>query len=225
MYIVTGGSSGIGKAIADHIRNEGEEVFTLSRKEIKGDSNHFSCDISDYQSLRSVYLELLKKDTKIYGLINCAGVASMNLAMTTPPKVTEKVIQTNLMGTIYCNQIFSPLLIKNKRGRIINFSTIAVHLGLKGESIYAATKAGVESFSRVFAKELSPFKITVNCVAPGPIRTNLLRGITNEQIKNITNNQIIQKEMNLKDVIDIVDIILDVRSQNITGQVLHVGGV
>ena len=224
MILVTGGSSGLGKAIAEDIRKKGERVLTLSRNKIDGDINHIQCDITDYESLKSIYLDLLNTKQKISALINCAGIASMNLAITTPPSVTEKIVKTNLIGTIFSNQIFAPLLIKNNGGRIINFSTIAVHLGLKGESIYVASKAGVEGFSRVLAKELSNFNITVNCIAPGPIRTNLLRGISDKQIKQITKNQIIQKEMCLNDVINIVNLILDEKSQNITGQVLHVGG-
>ena len=149
----------------------------------------------------------------------------MNLAITTPPKTTENIIRTNLIGTIFTNQIFSPLLIKNQSGRIINFSTIAVSLSLKGESVYVASKAGVEGFSRVLAKELSPFNITVNCIAPGPIRTNLLNGISEKQIKNITDHQIIKKEMKTNDILDLVDILLSNDSKNITGQVLHLGGI
>ena len=164
-----------------------------------------------------------RKDT-LDSIINCAGIASMNLALTTPPEVTEQIIKTNLIGTIFVNQVFSPLLIRNKRGRIINFSTIAVNLALKGESIYAASKAGVETFSRVLAKELSPFNITVNCISPGPIRTNLLKGISDNKIKKITQQQIIQKEMNPSDLFKIIDFLLSENSSNITGQVLNLGG-
>ena len=145
--------------------------------------------------------------------------------MTTPAEITENIIKINLIGTIYTNQIFAPLLIRNKLGRIINFSTIAVSIGLKGESIYAASKAGVETFTRVFAKELSNFKITVNCIAPGPIRTNLLRGISQKQINEITRHQIIKKEMKTFDTYKIVRLILSKDSENLTGQVFHVGGV
>ena len=224
MIIVTGGTSGIGYEITRALRAEGENVITLSRRESAEDKNHISCDLTDYNSLKKAYKIISSMKENVYALINCAGIASMNLALTTPPEVTKKIINTNLIGTIFSNQIFAPLLIKNNGGRIINFSTIAVHLGLKGESIYVASKAGVEGFSRVLAKELSDFNITVNCIAPGPIRTNLLRGISDKQIKQITKNQIIQKEMCLNDVINIVNLILDEKSQNITGQVLHVGG-
>ena len=223
MIIITGGSSGLGKAISVDLRSRGEKVITLSRRINSEDSEHFSCDISNYDSIKKVYFEIRNKGSEIKALINCAGIASMNLALTTPPHVTENIVKTNLIGTIFCNQIFSPLLIKNKNGRIINFSTIAVNLALKGESVYVASKAGVENFSRVLAKELSPF-VTVNCIAPGPIRTNLLKGLTNNQIKSIVNKQIIKEEMTTKSIIDIVNILLSKSSKNITGQVINVGG-
>ena len=194
MIIVTGGASGLGKAITQDLRSTGEKVITLSRRKDIDDKDHFSCDITNYKSLKEIYLEFHQRNYKLKALINCAGIASMNLAITTPASTTEKIIRTNLIGTIFANQIFSPLLIKNKVGRIINFSTIAVHIGLKGESVYVASKAGVEGFSRVFAKELAPFNITVNCIAPGLLELILLLN-SDKQINNIVKNQIIKKEM------------------------------
>lgn len=225
MIIVTGGSSGLGKAITEDLRQRGENVVTISRSIDSENKNHFSCDITNYQSLKEVYLYLRKSSDKIRALVNCAGIASMNLAITTPPLITERVIRTNLIGTIYANQIFAPLLIKNKGGRIINFSTIAVHMGLKGESVYVASKAGVEGFSRVFAKELAPFNITVNCIAPGPIKTNLLKGISDEQIKKIVSNQTISQIMQPSAITEMVTLLLRDESRNITGEVINVGGV
>jgi 3-oxoacyl-[acyl-carrier protein] reductase len=96
---------------------------------------------------------------------------------------------------------------------------------LKGESAYVASKAGVEAFSRTFAKEVAPFNITVNCIAPGPIRTPLLKGITNKQIQEIIKRQIITKEMSFQSVVKMVKILLDSNSSELTGQVLHIGGV
>ena len=225
MIIITGGTSGLGKAIAEDLRNRGENVVTLSRRHDNEDACHFPCDITDYQSLKDVYLKLSRSKQRCKALINCAGISSMNLAITTPSHVTEQVIKTNLMGTIFSNQIFAPLLIKNKWGRIINFSTIAVHIGLKGESIYVASKAGVEGFSRVFAKEVAPFNITVNCIAPGPIKTNLLKGITDEQINNIVEHQAFSQMMKPSAVADIARLLLREESSHITGEVINVGGV
>ena len=225
MIIVTGGSSGIGKAITDDLSSAGEKIITISRSENNSDPNHFACDISNYVELKKIYKILSSKNYPLKALINCAGIASMNLALTTPPQISEQIIKTNLLGTIYCSQVFAPLLIRNKGGRIINFSTIAVSIGLKGESVYVASKAGVEAFSRVLSRELSPFEITVNCIAPGPIKTNLLKGISNEQIANIIKYQIIEKEMKTIDIVKMVKLLLHEDSSNITGQTLNVGGV
>ena len=225
MIIVTGGTSGIGYEITQTLREEGHNVITLSRRELTTDKDHISCDLTDYSSLKKAYKIISTRKEKVYALINCAGIASMNLALTTPPEITKKIINTNLIGTIFSNQIFSPLIIKaNRGGRIINFSTIAVSIGLKGESIYCASKAGVETFSRIFANELSAFKITVNCIAPGPIRTNLLKGVSEKQIQDIVKRQIIKKEMKSENVVEIIRLILDNNSTNITGQVIHIGG-
>ena len=225
MLIVTGGSSGLGKDIAESLRSKGKEVLTISRSQVQEGNDHFSCDISDHAMLRSIYKSIKSSKKPVEGLINCAGIASMNLALTTPSEMSEKIVRINLLGTIYTNQVFAPLIIRNKKGRIINFSTIAVNLALPGESIYVASKAGVEAFSRVFANEMSPFNITVNCIAPGPIKTNLLKGIENEKISKLINRQIIKREMSSIDVINIVNLLLHKDSSNITGQIIHVGGV
>jgi 3-oxoacyl-[acyl-carrier protein] reductase len=148
----------------------------------------------------------------------------MNLAIITPPNVSKSIIHTNLLGTIYCCQLIAPLMLRNKMGSIINFSTIAVTLGLKGESVYAASKAGVEGFTRSFAREMADFNVNVNCIAPGPISTNLLKGITSVQINKIVSQQIIPKQFTPNEVSDLVEILLDERSNSLSGQVLHVGG-
>ena len=149
--IVTGATSGLGLEIKNYLAKNNFEVISISRRKFDSDS-HYSCDISNFAGLREIYQDLQKKGQRVYGLINCAGIASMNLALTTPETITQKILTVNLQGTIFCNQVFTPLLIRNGGGRIINFSTIAVQLGLAGESIYVASKAGVEGFSRAFAE-------------------------------------------------------------------------
>lgn len=223
MIIITGATSGLGKSLKEYLLSLGEKIITISRSNVNC-SNHYKCDIGNYESLKEIYRELNKKKYPIKAIINCAGIASMNLAITTPSNITEKIIRTNLLGTIFTNQIFAPLLIRNKGGRIINFSTIAVGLGLSGESVYIASKSGVEGFSRTLAKELAPFNITVNCIAPGPIKTNLIKGISDKQIKEITSFQIIKKLMTPNDINQLVQLLLSDKSKNITGQVLHLGG-
>ena len=224
MIVVTGASKGLGRAICERLLEKGFEVFGIARN-IEGlPFPSMACDVSSYEQVKAVSQKLKKDGVTITGLINAAGIASMNLAVTTPASVAENIINVNLLGTIYCCQNFAPLMLRNKAGSIVNFSTIAVVLGLKGESIYAASKAGVEGFTRSFAREMADFNVKVNCIAPGPIDTNLLKGITSIQIQNIVSQQIIPKQFTLSAVSDLVEILLDERSGALSGQVLHVGG-
>jgi len=224
MIIVTGASRGLGRAICDRLIAQGHEVFGLARSVDDLPFPAMACDVRDYDQVKAVARELRKSKANVTGVINAAGVAAMNLAVTTPQSTTEKVIAINLMGTIYCCQLLAPLMMRNNAGSIINFSTIAVALGLKGESIYVASKAGVEGFSRAFAREMADFGIRVNCIAPGPIDTALLRGITGDQIGKIVSQQIFPRQFTPDAVADIVELLLDPRSSAISGEVLNVGG-
>jgi 3-oxoacyl-[acyl-carrier protein] reductase len=224
MIVVTGASKGLGRAICDRLIEKNIDVFGLARNVDEVTFASMSCDVSSYESVKAVAQKLKKDGVKVTGLVNAAGIASMNLAVTTPQSVAQKIINTNLLGTIYCCQLIAPLMLRNKQGSIINFSTIAVALGLKGESIYAASKAGVEGFTRSFAREMADFSVKVNCIAPGPIDTSLLKGITAEQINKIVSQQIIPKQFKPDAVADLVELLIDSRSDSLSGQVLHVGG-
>ena len=225
MIIVTGASRGLGQAIVERLIESGEEVLGLVRNTSNIDIQAIRCDVSDYSSVKNASKEVKRMKKPIKAFINAAGVASMNMAVTTDENTVQNLIQTNLVGTIYCCQLFAPIMLRQKQGSFINFSTIAVALALKGESVYAASKAGVESFSRTFAREMADFNVRVNCIAPGPIRTDLLRGITDSQIEKITSQQVIPKQFNKSDVCDLVELLIDEKATSLSGQILNVGGV
>ena len=225
MIIVTGASRGLGQAIAERLIEKGEDVIGLARSVSGMSIDAIECDVSDYTSVKNAAREVKRMKKPVKAFINAAGVASMNMAVTTDETTVQKLIQTNLVGTIYCCQLFAPIMLRQKRGIFINFSTIAVALALKGESVYAASKAGVESFSRTFAREMADFNVRVNCIAPGPIRTDLLRGITDIQIEKITSQQVIPKQFQKSDVCDLVELLLDEKAASLSGQVLNIGGV
>ena len=225
MIIVTGASRGLGQAITERLLNRGEEVLGIARNASGSEYVTIECDVSHYSSVKNASKKVKRMKKPIKAFINAAGVASMNMAVTTDESTVQRLVQTNLMGTIYCCQLFSPIMLRQKYGSFINFSTIAVALALKGESVYAASKAGVESFSRTFAREIADFNVRVNCIAPGPIRTDLLKGITDTQIEKITSQQIIPKQFQKSDVCDLVELLIDERASSLSGQVLNVGGV
>ena len=225
MIIVTGANRGMGQAITERLIEKGEDVIGLVRNSSGLKINAIECDVRDYSSVKNASKEVKRMKKSIKAFINVAGVASMNMAVTTDESSVQKLIQTNLVGTIYCCQLFAPLMLRQKQGSFINFSTIAVALALRGESVYAASKAGVESFTRTFAREMADFNVRVNCIAPGPIRTDLLRGITDTQIEKIISQQIIQKQFQKSDVCDLVELLIDEKAKSLSGQVLNVGGV
>lgn len=224
MIIVTGASKGLGRAICDRLMAKGVEVFGVARNVDGLPFAAMTADVSSYDDIKRVVQHLKRDRVQVDGLINAAGIASMNVAVMTPPEVSARIIQTNLLGTIYCCQQIAPMMLRHRRGSIINFSTIAVSLALKGESIYAASKAGVEAFTRSFAREMADFNVVVNCIAPGPIETDLLKGVTAEQIGEIVSRQIIPRQFTPDAVSDLVEMLLDDRSRSLSGHVLHVGG-
>ena len=225
MIIVSGASRGLGKAITERLIEKGEKVVGLARSVSGLSIEAIECDVCNYASVKNASRKVKQLKKPVKAFINAAGVASMNMAVTTDESTVQKLIQTNLVGTIYCCQLFAPIMLRQKHGSFINFSTIAVALALKGESVYAASKAGVESFSRTFAREMADFNVRVNCIAPGPIKTDLLKGITDTQIKKITSQQVIPKQFQKSDVCDLVELLIDERASSLSGQVLNIGGV
>lgn len=225
MIVVTGASRGLGLAICERLDNLNIPICGIARDTENLSFQSYSCDVSDYEEVRSVSKKLRKQGITISGLINAAGIASMNLALTTPASVTRKIIETNLLGTIFCCQLFSPLMIRNKGGAIINFSTVAVPIGLKGESVYVASKAGVEGFSKSFAREMSDFDINVNCIAPGPIDTDLIKGVSDNLISRVVQKQVIPKKFSTGDICDLVEMLIHKKSKSLSGQVFYVGGI
>ena len=116
-------------------------------------------------------------------------------------------------------------MLPKKHGRIINFATVATPLRLEGEAAYAASKAAIENFTQVMAKEMGPFGITVNAVGPTPIQTDLIRGVSEEKIADLIGTQCIARLGELQDVSNVTDFLLQEESDFITGQVLYLGGV
>lgn len=222
--IVTGASRGLGRFCAEQLHAAGYRVVGLGRSPDPAAAFEMrAADVADPASVASALKEF-RRDPTVYALINAAGIASMNLVITTPAETVRRIVDTNLLGTIFCCQQVAPTLIKRGEGRIINFSTLGVSLAIKGEAIYVASKAGVEGFTRVFARELAPHGITVNAVAPGPIDTALIAKVPKDKVDAVVNQQIIQRQGTPEDVWNIVSMLLSPGSAMISGQTMHVGG-
>ena len=223
MILVSGASRGLGAAIRAGLVADGHEVVGLARSADPA-ADILACDVSDHAAVKAAMRAVKARKRPVTALVNAAGIASMNLVLTTPEAVMRRVVETNLLGTMFLNQQVAPLLIRAGGGSSVNFSTIAVKLGLRGEAAYVASKAGVEGFSRAFAREVADFGLRVNCIAPGPIRTDLLKGVTDAQIAAITGQQVVRRAHEPEEVVDLVRMLLAPGARSITGQVIHLGG-
>ena len=223
--IVTGASRGLGGHVAQRALAEGYRVIGLARSSPRdADYETRLCDVTDPAQIRTALADLAK-DESLYGLVNAAGVASMNLTIAMPPETARRIVEVNLLGTINCAALVGKWLARRKRGRIVNFSTIAVPLAIKGEAVYAASKAGVEGFTRAFAREMADFGVTVNALAPGPVDTALIAKVPAARIKEIVERQIIQRQAEPDDIWRILSTLLDEKADMISGEIIHVGGV
>jgi len=222
--IVTGASRGLGRYCAEQLHARGYRVVGVGRTPVTGTDFEMRVgDVTDPESLAGALTDL-RRDTSVYALINAAGIASMNLVITTPADTVRRIIGTNLLGTIFACQQVAPALIKRGDGRIVNFSTLGVPLAIKGEAIYVASKAGIEGFTRAFAREMSPHGITVNTIAPGPIDTALIAKVPKENVDAVVKQQIIQKQGEPQDVWNVLSLLLSHESSMISGETIHIGG-
>lgn len=226
--LITGTRKGIGKFLAEHYVAQGHQVIGCSRGEIDWKLDgyvHYVADVADEQAVQAIFADLRQTYGRLDHLINNAGMASMNHSLLTPVSTVHKLLDTNFVGTfLFCREA-AKLMKKNKYGRIVNFTTIAVPLKLAGEAIYVASKAAVLSLTEVLAREFAEFGITVNSVGPVPIETDLIRAIPKEKIDQLLAKQAIHRLGTCEDVANVIDFYLKKESGLVTGQNLFLGGV
>ena len=169
--------------------------------------------------------EVKREFGKIDALINNAGIASMNHFLTTPFDSVKKVFETNFFGTFLFSREVGKVMMKQKYGRIVNYTTVASALRLEGEAIYAASKSAIENLTQTLSKELAPFNITVNALGPTPIKTDLIKAVPQDKINALLERQAIKRFGNFGDIKNAVDFFIDEKSDFITGQILYLGGV
>ena len=226
--VITGTRKGIGKSLAEHYLSEGLQVAGCSRGESSiqhANYRHFPLDVSDEPAVVEMARAIKKDFGGVDALLNNAGIASMNHALLTPAETVNRILATNVVGTfLFCREM-AKLMRGNQSGRIVNFTTVAHPLNLEGEAIYAASKAAVESLTRILSRELAELGITVNAVGPTPIDTDLIRGVPQEKMDALIQLQAIRRLGEVRDVVNAIDFYLRPESDFITGQVLYLGGV
>jgi 3-oxoacyl-[acyl-carrier protein] reductase len=227
-YIITGTRKGLGKELAEFYLAKGHNVAGCSRGKasINHDNYlHFELDVADERAVIKMVRQVKKQFGGVDVLLNNAGIAAMNHLLTTPYGNAKNVFSTNFFGTFLLTREVSKVMMKGKKGSIVNYTTVAVPLNLAGEAVYAASKAAVESFTRTSAKELGEFGIRVNAIGPTPVYTDLVRNIPKNKLDELLNQQIIHRFGETEDVRNVIDFFIKEESNFITGQTIYLGGV
>ena len=228
VVLITGSRKGLGRALAEHYLSLGLTVVGCSRRDSDLSHpayRHFTLDVADEQAVAAMVRAVVSDRGGIGALVNNAGVAAMNPIALTPASTVRGVFETNVTGGFVVLREVAKSMMRAKRGRIVNLTTVAVPLSLEGECAYAASKAAMESVTRVAAREFGPFGITVNAVGPTPVDTDLIRAVPKDKIAALVARQAIPRMGTPADVVNVVDFFLRPESGFVTGQTVYLGGV
>ncbi len=234
--LVTGASRGIGRAIALAIAARGAQVLVAARsveaaegtaKEIAksgGRARAIALDIADDASVDAAMEGALREHATIPLLVNNAGITRDNLLMRMKTEEWDQVIDTNLSGIYRICRSLVPSMVKARYGRIVSVTSVVARSGNPGQANYAAAKAGTEGFTRSLARELASRNITVNCVAPGFIDTDMTRTLTDAQRQTLLLQVPMRRLGTPEDVAAGVTYLLSEQASYVTGITLDVNG-
>jgi len=232
--LVTGASRGIGQAIADALMQAGAKVIgTATTVEgaaaidarLKGNGGRgVALNVTDSKACEDIIDWIVKDFGGIQILVNNAGITRDQLAMRMKSEEWTDVIDTNLSAVFRLSQAVLRPMMKARSGRIINITSIVGHMGNPGQANYAAAKAGVSGMTRALAREIGSRNITVNCVAPGFIDTDMTRALSEEQQNALKANIPLARLGTPEDVAQAVAFLASPAAAYITGNTLHVNG-
>jgi 3-oxoacyl-[acyl-carrier protein] reductase len=232
--LVTGASRGIGQAIADALMQAGAKVIGTATTadgaaaidaRLKGNGGRgVALNVTDPKACEDIIDSIVKDFGGIQILVNNAGITRDQLAMRMKADEWTDVIDTNLSAVFRLSQAVLRPMMKTRSGRIINITSIVGHMGNPGQANYAAAKAGVSGMTRALAREIGSRNITVNCVAPGFIDTDMTRALSEEQQNVLKANIPLARLGTPEDVAQAVAFLASPAAAYITGNTLHVNG-
>ena len=231
--LVTGASGGIGKEIAKVLNSHGAEVclsgrnvdeLEILKNSLKGENHLVKADLLNSKDIPTLIEKTEEKMGQIDILVNNAGITKDNIFLRMSDKEWDDVMAVNLTSVFKISKLAVKGMIKRRYGRIINITSVVAFTGGPGQANYSASKAGVIGMSKSLSQEVASRQITVNCIAPGYIETNMTKNI-DEKRKNSILEAIPTKRLGLPaDLSSAVIFLASEESGYLTGQTIHVNG-
>lgn len=230
--IITGASRGIGRAVAYRLAEDGYIPvinYLKSREKAEKIASEtggmaFCADTADSSAVKNMIDTACKKTGGIDVLVNNAGISVSGLFTDITPEQEQRIIDVNLKGVLNCTRHAVPYMISRKKGRIISISSMWGEVGASCEVHYSAVKAAVIGFTKALAKELGPSGITVNCIAPGVIMTDMNSAYTEDELNILKEETPLMRLGTPEDVAGAVSFLASDSADFITGQILGVNG-
>ncbi|HIP01446.1 MAG TPA: SDR family oxidoreductase [Marinobacter salarius] len=231
VVLVTGGSRGLGLAIVESLAKAGYSVVAAARsctpelEQLMSGSGHVAyepLDLVDRRTLHEWSKNFVEKHGAPYALINNAAIAHDGVLGTMHESQIEEVIAVNVTATLLLTKYISRSMLRNRIGRIVNVSSIIASTGFNGLSVYAASKAALNGFTKSLSRELGKVNITVNAVAPGYMETNMSAGINNTQLDQVRRRSALKRLAKTSEVASTVKYLLSDEAAAITGAILTI---
>ncbi|HLH97781.1 MAG TPA: SDR family oxidoreductase [Xanthobacteraceae bacterium] len=234
--VVTGGSRGLGLAIAGKLTGSGYRVVVVARKmspqlaaamqEVNGTRagalDFVACDLGDAKAIPKLVRGIRQKYSSIYGLVNNAALGTDGLLANMKNSEIEQLLRVNTLAPVMLSKYVVRGMMADGGGRIVNVTSIIGFTGYSGLSVYGATKASMIGFTRSLAREVGRLGINVNAVAPGFLETEMTRSLSDEQRQSVARRSAMRRLVELDDVADAVEFLLSDKAKSITGTVLTV---
>ena len=238
VVVVTGGSKGIGRAVALKFGEKGAKIIivhydpdesaaqetlnALAEMGVEGDNHRI--DVSSFEAVEALFKETISRFGRIDVLVNNAGITRDTLLLRMGEDAWDSVIRVNLKSVFNCTQAVIRSMVKQRGGRIVNISSVVGVMGNSGQSNYAASKAGIIGFSKSIAREVAGRGVTVNVVAPGFVETDMT-AVLSEKVKEAFLQQIpLGRAGKPEDIAEAVYWLSSEGASYITGQIIHVNG-
>ncbi len=235
--VVTGGSRGIGSAITKKLAAEGFQVFfTYVSKEDQakavldeitasgGKARMFKLNVGNSEEVATFFSEEIKDKVSLDALVNNAGITKDGLMARMKDEDFDRVVSINLKGSFYCIREASRIMARQRRGHIVNISSVVGQMGNAGQANYVSSKAGLIGLTKSAALELAGRNVTVNAVAPGFIESDMTSGLAEKVVSSYLDRIPLKRMGKPEEVADVVAFLVSDRAAYVTGQVIAVNG-